>query len=98
MEGADAIGANDDASAKYGANAKGYLGQGIAVNPGWASISIPIIPAGSEKLDSDTIETIHIQVYIAGYDKDCNNDAIGVSSEILINFEGVYTAATGDGE
>ena len=68
---------------------KGYLGQGLAVNNGWASISIPIISAGASYLTTEQIQTIHIQVYIAGYDGDCNNDAIGVSSEILINFEGV---------
>ena len=74
---------------------EGYLGQGIAVNKGWASISIPIITVdGENTIDIDTITTIHIQVYIAGYDKDCNNDAIGVSSQILINFEGVKKPVT----
>ena len=83
-----AITANGDHTG-YTAGA-GYLGQGIAVNKGWASISIPIITvSGENTIDIDTITTIHIQVYIAGYDKDCNNDAIGVSSQILINFEGV---------
>ena len=94
MANSSKIAADADTSATYGENAKGYLGQGIAVNDGWASITIPIIPAGSEKLGLDELETIHIQVYIAGYDTDCNNDAIGVSSEILINFAGVKEPGT----
>ena len=67
-----------------------YLEQGISVNAGYGAIIIAL-PVTLEEgtVDTDAITMIHLQVYIAGYDTDCNNDALGVSSEILVNFVGV---------
>lgn len=70
-----------------------YLGQGVSVNKGHAAIIIPIAVVDSGNLSTTDITQIHVQIFIAGYDLDCNNDALGVSSEILVNFEGVRAGA-----
>ena len=86
-KGGQAIAANGDHTG-YTAGA-GYLGQGIAVKEGWASIAITVAKKTGEQTQlpvNGTPTQIHLQIFIAGYDSDCNNNAMGVASDILINF------------
>ena len=75
--------------ASGGADSKGYLGQGIAVNAGWASITIPVAKISGDQTQlpvNGTPTQIHLQIFIAGYDADCNNNAMSVASDIIISF------------
>ncbi len=68
--------------------------EGLKVNPGAQSISIPIATADTGSLDVDTIYQLELIVFIDGNDTDCVNAAKGSSSLVHINFVTVDAAET----
>lgn len=61
---------------------------GGALNPGWKRLTFDVATAVGENttLNANDITQLHLIIFIAGYDLDCNDNATGVSSAISIDF------------
>ncbi len=59
---------------------------GLAVNAGAVCYSIVIDEVDEGALSVDTIYQLHLIIYLAGYDTDCINAAMGTASTIGIHF------------
>ena len=68
-----------------------YGGTGQTLNDGAVNVPITVANAGKDgdtflKISTDVIYQIHLVIWIDGTDPDCVNQALGVGSEIYINF------------
>ena len=64
-----------------------YGGTGQTLNDGAVNIPITIVDlADGQVISTDVIYQIHLVIWIDGTDSDCVNQALGVGSEIYINF------------
>ena len=67
---------------------------GGALNAGWQRFSFPVATAsGSTTLSANSIKQLHLIIFIAGYDNDCNDNATGVSAQIKIDFTATKKAS-----
>ena len=78
-----------DISAASTFAAQGLSTATTALNPGWINIPIEIVAVDSGYLEVDTFYQIHIIIFIAGYDSDCVQSAMGVAANISLNFTAV---------
>jgi len=66
----------------------------VTLNKGSMTKDIEIdSKTGDEVIDADAIYQIHLVIFIAGYDNDCQEAAKGVGSTIYITFAGTAKAA-----
>ena len=64
-----------------------YGGTGQTLNDGAVNIPITIVDLEEgQKISTEVIYQIHLVIWIDGTDSDCVNQALGVGSEIYINF------------